>query len=452
MNILIVSENLPFDSVKSKGVTAVHIQLALVAREMSALGHKVAVLPIQMYDGHSSEQDANASLSAELDEWRGYTVLPPLFIRDTATGKRGSGVFRRLTRVARSLLKIIPMREFYPSIVLGPEVTKCADRFGADILLSFISPHASGAMMTATEYPRVVFQGNIDFVTDELRLEFDSLFRESATLSRSPIARLIKRKVREGYIRCYEMSHRHVVLRSQAILNTSAGNNQYYEDIGHPKVVYVGTTWSGPPANAGQQGSGGVSDGSASKPFKIIGHAGFLGMTASTFGLEYLLKYTMPALRQEMNGYAFEVHIIGGGKATEVLRPYLKQENIVLRGYVKDLDSELLDSDVFLFLNNAGPLKSIFSRQIIAWAMGLCLVVHKGSLETLPELDHGNNVLVGASAPELASLVKRACLDRDLNRKLRLGGRYTYDEHFTPAAISGKILSVMEEMVSTNSS
>ncbi|MBT7582916.1 MAG: glycosyltransferase [Kordiimonadaceae bacterium] len=247
------------------------------------------------------------------------------------------------------------------------------------------------------------------------------------------------------------MSHRHVVLRSQAILNTSAANNQYYEDIGHPKVVYVGTTWSGKPAGQVEPRNGKARDGTAVKPFKIIGHAGFLGMTASSFGLEYLLKEVMPALRQEINDYAFEVHIIGGGNMTEPLQPYLEQENIVVRGYVKDLDSELLDSDVFLFLNNAGPLKSIFSRQIIAWAMGLCLVVHKGSLETLPELEHGKNVLIGSTASELASLVKRVCLDNDLNQNLRQGGRCTYDEHFTPAAVSGKIISIMEELVSSKS-
>ena len=58
---------------------------------------------------------------------------------------------------------------------------------------------------------------------------------------------------------------------------------------------------------------------------------------------------------------------------------------------------------------------------------------------------------VGATASELASLVKRACLDNDLNRNLRRGGRCTYDEHFTPSVISRKINSVMEEMVPSNS-
>lgn len=148
-----------------------------------------------------------------------------------------------------------------------------------------------------------------------------------------------------------------------------------------------------------------------------------------------------------MSGYAFEVHIIGGGRSSEFIRAYLVQENTVVRGYVEDLNFELHDSDVFLFLNNAGPLKAIFSRRIMAWAMGLCLIAHDGSRSALPEVVHGENALVGATPTELTSSVKLACLDGDLNRKIRQGGRHTYEECFTPAAVSEKILSVMAELV-----
>jgi len=40
----------------------------------------------------------------------------------------------------------------------------------------------------------------------------------------------------------------------------------------------------------------------------------------------------------------------------------------------------------------------------------------------------------------------RACLDSELNRRLRQGGHKTYDKHFTPGAVPDKIVSISEEM------
>ena len=93
MNILIVTENLPFDAVKFKGVTAIHIQLFLMAREMSALGHNVALLPIQVDNRNSSKQGPNAPLSAKADEQSEFAMLPPVFVNGRKTSERGIGPY-----------------------------------------------------------------------------------------------------------------------------------------------------------------------------------------------------------------------------------------------------------------------------------------------------------------------------------------------------------------------
>ena len=75
--------------------------------------------------------------------------------------------------------------------------------------------------------------------------------------------------------------------------------------------------------------------------------------------------------------------------------------------------------------------------------MGLRLIAYAGSHETLPELADGKNALIGLSPQELAILVRRACLDGELNRKLQRGGRAAYKEILSPTALSRKLAALM---------
>ncbi len=445
MNILILSENVPFDAVKQKGVSAVNIQLFLVTRELSALGHKVGLLTVREGGAVVGPEDEQLSDAGEKGQ---FDILSPVYFNGKSLPKNNIGIVNRVMRAVALLLGAVPMREFYPAMNLGSEITKRAYRFDADILLSFLSPLAAGAMATISTYPKIIFQGDIDFGSDRIRLDHESLFRDSTASRKSQMRRRLAQYLYRRRIQRFSACHRHMSLCADALVTASANNCHYYEDIGHPKVAYVGTTWTDQPFVPAENRTSVARDGSDERPFKIIGHVGLLNMTASTFGLAYLLQEVMPALRREMQGYRFEVHIIGDGAPVEPLRRYLKQENLHLRGYVDDLDSELYDSDVFLFLNNAGPFRAIFSRQIISWAMGLCLVAHAGSRDAMPELAHGENALIGSTPEELSKLVKRACLDSELNEKLRRGGRASFKENFSPLALSKKLISLMEDVIS----
>ncbi len=449
MNILILSEDIPFETVKRKGISAVNIQLFLIARELSELGNKVAFLSLERNEKASSGDRCADPDVIDAGKSGKFEILPPLYVASRDSSAERSKFLARLKRIVMGIFGTIPAKEFYPSIQMGGGVTRRADEFGADVLLAFVSPLAAGAMATASNYPKIIFQGNLDHITDRLRLDFDYLFAKSpASSGWLGIRPHLSRYIREKYVQRYEASHGRISLCADAVANTAACNNRFYEDIGHPRTVYVGTTWSDRPPVSVDRETEVERDGSAEHPYKIIGHVGLLNMTASTFGLAYLLQEVMPALRREMQDHRFEVHVIGDGAPVEPLRPYLTQENLHVRGYVEDLDSELHDCDVFLFLNNAGPLKAIFSRQIMSWAMGLCLIAHAGSREALPELAHGDNALIGTTPDELAELVAQACLDGDLNRKLRQGGRATYENNFSPTALSKKLVSIMEEVIS----
>jgi glycosyltransferase involved in cell wall biosynthesis len=449
MNILILSEDIPFEVVRKKGITAVNVQLFLIARELSEMGNQVGFLSVVRGDKYASARRAVDPEIVAAGREGGFSILSPVVYPGRMTAAGQAGTRELLARLAKAATGAISIREFYPSIDLGGEITERADAFGADVIFAFVSPNAAGAMSGVTSYPKIIFQGNIDFVTDQLRFEHESLFAIPNAEGRRGIRGRVSRYIRKKYVESFEAAHRTVSLSADAIANTAKCNDLYYRQIGHPRSSYVGTTWTNHPRDRVSERTAARRDGSPEKPFKIIGHIGFLNMTASTFGLDFLLREVMPALRQVMQGYAFEVHVIGDGAPVAPLQPYLQQENLVLGGYVEDLDSALFDSDVFLFLNNVGPLKAIFSRQIMAWSMGLCLIAHEGSGKALPELAHGENALVGDSPEEIAKLVRQACLDRELNRRIRCGGRQIYEEIFSPGALSEKLFAIMSDLVAS---
>ena len=139
------------------------------------------------------------------------------------------------------------------------------------------------------------------------------------------------------------------------------------------------------------------------------------------------------------------MHVIGGGDVVPSLKPFLKQDRLVMRGFVKDLDKELRSSDVFLFLNNAGPHLANFTRHVIAWSMGLCLVAHANSRKTLPEMTHMENALIGNTPEEIARMVYLAATDKDVNLRIRRQGRLTFERHFAPRPFVNRIAGIMED-------
>jgi glycosyltransferase involved in cell wall biosynthesis len=224
--------------------------------------------------------------------------------------------------------------------------------------------------------------------------------------------------------------------RVDSIANVTECNAKYYAIQGHPRSVYVGNLWSDPGSPHGSLMGKKVEGVHSGRTIKIIGHVGQLGKTGSTYGLRFLLADLMPELERCMTGLEYRVHIIGGGEVVPALRNRLNHPRIVVQGFVEDLDAELESSDVYLLLNNAGRYQAAYTRHMVAWSQGLCMVVHSKSRHAIPEIAHRENALVGESATEIARLIRQAVTEPELNRQVRRGGRLTYEKHFTPRAVA----------------
>ncbi len=433
MKIFVISSNLPRPAHSEEGVTAIHIQLYELLTEFVKLGHKITLQVIfnRFHENHLSETEEKDILPLKT---KSVDILEPIF-SNSYRKDLSNGICGR-AREWSSLFTQPPMIFFYPSVKMEPVITERIRASGSDLVFTFGSPEGVGAVFHFNDIPKIAYQGDVDFHPDEIRFSDPQVFEKLV---------FWKQKLLDLKLNRYKQAHWAVMSKIDAIANATFCNAAYYERHGHQNSLYVGPCWPDEgfrprfdEQNPRQKHSGVV---------KIIGHVGNLANTGSTYGLKYLLQEIVPRLTSVLSGISYEVHIIGAGKIVPSLSNLLKQPNVLVRGWVSDLEHELYSSDVFLFLNNAGRLIAAYSRHLVAWSMGLCLIVHANSQKAIPEIEHLQNALVGETPDEIIKLIRDAVTNKALNRRIREGGRQTYEKEFSPQASAGKFLRLMERLL-----
>lgn len=411
MKLFVIGSGVPYRRDGKPGVTAVHIVTFELLRALRQLGHEpVFQLLFNRFRTDPALLAAEQQALAEL-ETMGVRVLPPLCPPDGTEG----GDSQRLQRVLRRLSGWADVEAYYPALALRHEVAARVQAHGIQAILTIWSPDGIAASH-GVPCRKVAYHGDPDFYPMEMRLRDPSLF------PMSPMQAWRTRWWLQGFRR----AHLELMRGVEAIGNIMAANAGFYESQGHPRSFYARSLWSdqevcAPPA--------------AGRTIKIIGHAGNLGATGGTYGLQCLLE-TLPYLETEMQGRRYEVHVFGGGQLSPALKALANHPRVVFRGFVEDYDAELCSSDIFLMLNNAGPYQGAHTRQIIAWSLGLCLVAHANSRGAIPETQHLENALTGSTPEEIARHIRLAATDTALNHRLRAGGRRTYEQYFRPRMVA----------------
>jgi glycosyltransferase involved in cell wall biosynthesis len=149
----------------------------------------------------------------------------------------------------------------------------------------------------------------------------------------------------------------------------------------------------------------------------------------------------LPALRQQLARCSYEVHLFGAGELLPQLRAQLETPEVRLRGYVPDIDQELLRAHIFVCLNNASPYKVGHTRYLHAWSLGCPVIAHIDAALSMPEIVHGRNALLGASIGDIASQIRNAFCDPELRHHIGNGGYETFKTCFTAEFVVPDIVS-----------
>ena len=214
--------------------------------------------------------------------------------------------------------------------------------------------------------------------------------------------------------------------------NVSLNDAEYYARKGHPRAFYVPHLWTEarPGARAFDREPKPVA------PIRIIANIGKLDATANRDGLLVLADQLLPHFRVG----ECQWEILGANKLDHHVLARLQRSDVLFRGWVPDIDEEMVSAQIFLCLNNASPYKVGHTRYLHAMSLGCCIVGHRDVRLSMPELVHRENCLLGESVSEVAGLVREAALHPALRSALGRGALKTFREKFTGRAVVPQIL------------
>jgi hypothetical protein len=249
----------------------------------------------------------------------------------------------------------------------------------------------------------------------------------------------VKQRVLLRILRNQEARHLRRLRGLSAAANICALDAAYYSEHGVP-CDYLPNTWPDFFGDGWRERRDGAEAGRAK--VGVLANIGSVNATGNGFGLEYLTREVLPSLAAGL-AERIEVNVCGGGKLDAALAGELEARGVRIRGFVDDIDAEVLANRAFLLLNNAGPYTGGYTRVIYAFSSGACLVAHRRLADSMPEVKHGENALLGSSGAEIAELLRQVVSDPALARRLGEGGRRTYEQAYRPEIIARGLLERM---------
>lgn len=377
---------------------------------------------------NSSSAPVPAVAEPELQSFRdsGVTFLPPLLI-----GNHDHSILDRISLFARALTTD-------PAHILHGYGTShlLLDRLSSDIdaVLSIWTEIGFYAASGVGRY-RFSYHGNPDHKVFDAQYE---ILRLSNT--KTSLVGFFRQWLRATiYSKLIERAHLSVMRRYNMIANVAANDAFYYSRKG-VNAFYLPNMW---PNNTPIDWETSRNLLEPSNPGKIIGSVGNLSATGNTLGFLTLGHQILPALDRTMPPDSFKIHIYGGRELRPFILPLLTHPAVIIRGFVQNLDEEILSAPVFLICNNHNKFKVGHTRILHAWSLGACVVAFRDCRESMPEIEHNRNALLADNADELAHLIFEAFKDHSLRRRIGRGGHETLQKSFSPPEVTRRLIERM---------
>lgn len=412
---------------------AIEVVSCEVVRHASRLGHDL-LLQVILRDARASAVSVRAEEALQRLTIPRCKVLPTLYLEDV---RRTFSRWRPLDLCCKAVL-VLSESHLFPASRLQKVIEQRVVASQAEALLSVWSWEALAATYRISHVPKFVYYGNPDHLPVDARLRNPELFGIPIVSLWDRLRLLIERFLnwRRKRLHIKMMNH------CEVVANNSILDAAFYKTHGHQRSIYLQNMW--PEMERGSAVGCLAKNGSV----KIIGNVGNLAATGNTFGLDYLGRRLFPLLESRFGQCPFEVHLLGKGPARESVSRYLTDRRIVFRGWVDNINSEIQTSDAFLVLTNANKDFLVGNTRILlAWALGACVVLHANSGQAMPEIQHGENVLMGRTPDEIADLIVRASEDRELRTKIGEGGFRTFQTYYRSDVVVQKMLTLVEDLV-----
>lgn len=172
----------------------------------------------------------------------------------------------------------------------------------------------------------------------------------------------------------------------------------------------------------------------------ILGNIGHVSATGNSYGISYTASQVMPYLEGKLTDIDWVINICGGGTPRPEVHQLLDHPRIAVKGFVDDIDDEVLSNEVFLLCNNAGPYTGGYTRVMYVMSSAGCLIAHRNLALSMPELVHNENCLLGDTAEEIADHINSAASDAQLRERIGIQARHTYDTRYAPGMVVDELI------------
>lgn len=435
MRILLLLSAIPCDQGE-----AIEVVSHEVARLMAAAGHEVFVQAL-IREGWS-EASAGRKRHAEerLAGQPGLRLLPIIYLGDLLpTRSRLGTALDHMAGILRSLpgLRRAVNPYLFPAVAAKPALAEGMRTIQPDVIVSVWSWEALAASYDIPGVPKFVYYGNPNHKPPEAQFRHPALF----DIDTCGLRGRFKFGLLKLLNRAREIQHLRMMAACEATANNALIDARYYTDMGHPRSIYLQNMW---PDAATAPVFGGAAAGGE---MHICGSVGNLGATGNTFGLNYLGAELMPRIRARLGDEPVAIDIFGGGRARAAVAAVLTDPAIRLRGWVDDINSEIIASAAFLVLTNAYGFNVGNTRILLAWSLGACVIAHTSSALSMPEMVHGENILLGETPDEIADLVVQVLRDHPLRERIGRGGYQTFCQYYRSETVVPRMLAEIERTV-----
>ncbi len=171
------------------------------------------------------------------------------------------------------------------------------------------------------------------------------------------------------------------------------------------------------------------------KSINILGNIGNTESTGNKIGLRYLKQKILPNLK---NYKKIKINICGRGS---IDKDFKNHRLVKHKGFVKNINLELLKNQIFLLCNNTGYHYGGYTRVIFMMSSAGVLIADKQLKKSMPELSHMKNCLLSNNENEMLKNIDLAIHDNNLRDFIGKNARLTYEKYWTPAKVFNKIIS-----------
>ena len=416
--LLIISNVYPHEqhSVRAANVVIYELVKALVSLKIM----EIEFLCVRRFDDASPTDIEKNGL--KMLDFEGVRVHQDLMLPQTPQKRH---VLKKLFNPKKS--------DFYPESVFSDLVEEAVNNIDPDYVFIPWSEWLT-ACCSSLKYKKFAYYGNPDHKTAKHRYVFDQKYKLT---KHSYLKHLI-------YLKFLEYFHLKNMKEYDALGNVAKNDADYYIKNGHQNAFYIKNIWI--KRNLNEQSEAGLNEQVKQRHDAIICNLGQVNATANRYGIELVGKELAPLLEKKLVAGTYELMICGNGTLPKNVLAEIGHSTLNFRGFVDDIDDELMKADAFVCLNNASPFKVCHTRYLHAWSLGTCVIAHRDVTHSLPEMRHGYNCLLGNSISEVADMIKEVLSNEHLKRKIGDGGLETFTNEFQAGCIAPQIVQTFERL------